>query len=159
METDIMTIRRFPLVAFAALVTASAALPALADDMSGGIPLGGSTNNSFSASNVAAGEYNDAHQKINATQKGSSFHPGLGVQLNQGGGMGGYNTPSFVPSTTTNSTSASNVAAGIDNSAFQKLKVNQGGMPSGFVNNNVDAQNLAAGLDNLAKQRITVKQK
>jgi hypothetical protein len=152
METDIMTIRRFPLVAFAALVTASAALPALAGDMSGGIPLGGSTtNNSFSASNVAAGEFNDAHQKINATQKGSSFHPSYGTDS-------GY-SPSFVPSTTTNSTSASNIAAGIDNSAYQKLKVNQGGMPSGFVNNNVDAQNLAAGLGNLAKQRITVKQK
>jgi len=141
-----MTFRRFPLVAFAALATASAALPALADDMSGGIPLGGTTNNSLSASNVAAGQFNDASQKIHVTQKGSSSQPS------------GIYDPGYSPSTTTNSTTASNVAAGIDNSAWQKLNVRQGGAP-GFVSNSFDAQNLAAGLGNLAKQRITVKQK
>jgi len=160
-----MTFRRFPLVAFAALVTASAALPALADDMSGGIPLGGTTNNSLSASNVAAGEFNDAHQKIHSSQGGQSYHPSLGTGMN----YNSYNTPSYtpsyvstpsyVPSTTTNSTTASNVAAGIDNSAFQKLNAHQGGFMPGIVTNSVDAQNLAAGLGNLAKQRINTTQK
>ncbi|HLN26048.1 MAG TPA: hypothetical protein VK558_18920 [Patescibacteria group bacterium] len=154
-----MTFRRFPLVAFAALVTASAALPALADDMSGGIPLGGTTNNSLSASNVAAGEFNSANQKIHSSQTGQSSHPSLGYGMN----YSSYNTPSYspsyVPSTTSNSTTASNVAAGIDNSAFQKLNVHQGGFTPGIVTNSVDAQNLAAGLGNLAKQRINTTQK
>jgi hypothetical protein len=142
---------RSPLFAAAALVVVAATAPAMAGDVqTGGIPLGlggGSTNNSFSASNVAAGVGNTAVQQIHASQKGS----GQGF-----GGLGGVPGFSFpgLPGQTNNSASASNIAAGVNNTAFQQLGLSQRGAPGGLVNNNLDAQNLAAGLGNFAGQKL-----
>jgi len=149
----IMIKLRSPLFAVAALVSVAAAVPAMAGDVqTGGIPLGmggGVTNNSFSASNVAAGVGNQAFQQIHSSQKGS----GQGFS-----GLGGFSFPGM-PGQTNNTASASNVAAGVDNAALQQIGLSQRGVRGGLVNNSLDAQNLAAGVGNFAGQSLFQKQR
>ena len=146
-----MKFRTAPLFAFAALIAASAAAPAMAGDYGmGGIPVMGSTSNSLEASNTAAGVGNVADQDIHAKQSGFG---GLTIRpLGYGKVLGGG------PLVSNNTTVGTNVAAGIGNEADQSLHV---GQRAGFgvTNNSVDALNLAAGIGNLATQNIHARQK
>jgi len=141
---------RSPLFAVAALVTLAAAAPVMAADVqTGGIPLGmggSTTNNSFSASNVAAGVGNQAFQQIHSSQKGAG----------QGFGMSGYSFPGMpmAGGLTNNTAQANNVAAGVDNSALQQLGLSQRGVRGSAVTNNLSALNLSAGVGNFAGQNL-----
>ena len=156
-----MTIRR-PLFAAAALIAASVALPALADDFqTGGIPLvGATTTNTTVGTNVAAGIGNNAFQNMGVSQKGGKAGlPGIGIGLGLGQQLGGAGLAQGLPSTTSNSINGTNVAAGTGNNAFQGLGVAQAGASHGTVSNGLDGLNLAAGQFNNAGQVINSRQR
>ncbi|HLO78114.1 MAG TPA: hypothetical protein VK196_16795 [Magnetospirillum sp.] len=106
--------------------------------MKGGINphVGGTTTNSLSANNIAAGFGNKANQSIYADQSG---------------GYGKW------PGVTTNSIDATNLAAGYGNKANQDIMARQsgGGVPT-F--NRLDALNMAVGEHNFANQRLMTQQ-
>ncbi|HEV7369572.1 hypothetical protein [Arenibaculum sp.] len=151
-----MTIRRSLL---AAATLALLAGPALAGGLeTGGVPL--STTNQFSATNVAAGEYNYADQSVWATQQGAPG--GYGMLPHGGQGMlphGGQGMLPGGPLAVTNVGTATNVAAGIGNVADQDVTLIQQGSGALATTNVFDATNVAAGLHNFANQDVFAIQK
>jgi hypothetical protein len=149
------------LSAIALLGAVAISAPASADRLhAGGIPL--NTTNAVTGINIAAGLGNSARQQIDASQSGGGQSGGSGGMMMGMPGMGGQ------PLVRTNTTVATNVAAGIGNQALQGMDVRQGGPMlqldfSGrrpLVTTNVGvATNVAAGIGNQALQGLSLGQR
>jgi hypothetical protein len=160
-----MTFRRMSFAVSALVFGLAAGVAAHAGTLGGSL---GGTNNSITATNLAAGIGNHARQGIFAQQFGQmpsygqtpaygqppsygqtpSYGPQYGTPA-MGGGLMGGRLPSLA-GPGSNSVNANNIAAGIGNTARQGIDAVQG--PGGF--NRLDANNIAAGIGNSATQEI-----